>query len=322
VRHAAGLTRQLLAFSRKQIIEPRLLDVNVVVADMRAMLGRLIGEDVRILLGLQPGLALVRADRGQLEQVVMNLAVNVRDAMPEGGTLTIETSDVELDEDYARTHPSAKPGLYVALTVTDTGAGMTAEVQARVFEPFFTTKEVGKGTGLGLATVHGIVGRSGGSVNVYSEPDKGTSFKVYLPRAEVVETEVPAQLPVVRPYTGAHAVLVVDDALELRELAVKLLKRQGFMVLAAANVDEALLLLERNASIDVLLTDVVMPGVSGVELSRRLLLKRPALKVIYMSGYTEDAIVQRGVLEPGIAFLNKPFSSETLGQKIREVLGE
>ena len=317
---AAGLTRQLLAFSRKQIIEPTLLDLNVVVADMRAMLGRLIGEDVKVVLGLRPELALVKADRGQVEQIVMNLAVNARDAMPKGGTLTIETANVELDEHYAKTHLAVKPGPYVALTVTDTGTGMTPEVQARLFEPFFTTKEVGKGTGLGLATVHGIVTRSGGSVNVYSEVGKGTSFKVYFPRADAAEMVVDAPPPVARPRAGTQTVLVVEDAEGLRELARRLLERQGYTVLVAANADEALRLFEQNASIDVLLTDVVMPGASGPELTRQLVERRPALKVIYMSGYTEEAIVQHGVLNPGIAFLHKPFTSETLGRKIREVL--
>ena len=317
---AAGLTRQLLAFSRKEIIEPTLLDLNVVVADMRAMLGRLIGEDVKVVLGLRPELAPVKADRGQVEQIVMNLAVNARDAMPKGGTLTIETANVELDEHYAKTHLAVKPGPYVALTVTDTGTGMTPQVQARLFEPFFTTKEVGKGTGLGLATVHGIVTRSGGSVNVYSEVGRGTSFTVYFPRADAAEMVVDAPPPVARPRAGTETVLVVEDAEGLRELARRLLERQGYTVLVAANADEALRLFEQNASIDVLLTDVVMPGASGPELTRQLVERRPALKVIYMSGYTEEAIVQHGVLKPGIAFLHKPFTSETLGRKIREVL--
>jgi PAS domain S-box-containing protein len=318
--HAAALTRQLLAFSRKQIIEPTLLDLNVVVSDMRTMIGRLIGEHVKVVLSLRPALALVKADRGQLEQIVLNLAVNARDAMPTGGTLTIETANVELDEHYPKTHLAVEPGFYVALTVTDTGTGMTPQVQARLFEPFFTTKEVGKGTGLGLATVHGIVMRSGGSVNVYSEVGKGTSFKVYLPRADAAEMVVDARPPVARPHGGAETVLVVEDAEGLRGLTKRLLERQGYTVLLAANADEALHLFEGNASIDVLLTDVVMPGASGPELTKQLVERRPGLNVIYMSGYTEDAIVHHGVLDPGIAFLHKPFSSETLGRKIREVL--
>ena len=318
--HAAGLTRQLLAFSRKQIIEPTLLDVNVVVTELRAMLGRLIGEDVKVVLALRPALSLVKADRGQLEQIVLNLVVNARDAMPGGGTLTIETANVELDEHYPKTHLAVKPGPYVALTVSDTGTGMTPQVQARLFEPFFTTKEVGKGTGLGLATVHGIVLRSGGSVNVYSEVGKGTSFKVYFPRADASEKVRDLPTPVSRPHVGAETVLVVEDAEGLRELARRLLERQGYTVLVAAHADEATQLFDRNPSIDVLLTDVVMPGASGPELTKRLVERRPELKVIYMSGYTEEAIVQHGVVNPGIAFLHKPFTSQTLGAKIREVL--
>jgi PAS domain S-box-containing protein len=318
---AAGLTRQLLAFSRKQIIQPTLLDLNGVVNDMRAMLDRLIGEDVNVVLRVRADLPLVKADRGQIEQIVLNLVVNARDAMPKGGTLAIETANIELDEHYVATHPSVKPGPYVALTVTDTGTGISPSVQARLFEPFFTTKEVGKGTGLGLATVHGIVMRGGGSVNVYSEVGRGTSFKVYLPRADAAQMVIDAPPSVARPRSGAETVLVVEDADGLRELAGRLLRRQGYTVLLAANADEAVLLFEANASIGVLLTDVVMPGASGPELARQLMAQQPALKVIYMSGYTEDAIVHHGVLNPGIAFLQKPFTSQTLGAKIREVLG-
>jgi len=317
---AAGLTRQLLAFSRKQIIEPTLLDLNVVVADMRSMLGRLIGEDVNVVLGLGPELASVKADRGQVEQVVMNLAVNARDAMPNGGTLTIATANVELDEHYAEMHLAVKPGVYVALTVTDTGTGMTPEVQSRLFEPFFTTKDVGKGTGLGMATVYGIVTASGGSVGVYSEVGKGTAFNVYFPRAQAAEGLVVAPPPVNRRRAEGQTVLLVEDADGVRELTRRLLQRLGYTVLVAANADEALRLFEQHPSIDVLLTDVVMPGASGPELTKRLVEERRALRVIYMSGYTEDAIVQHGVLKPGIAFLHKPFTSEALGQKIREVL--
>ena len=317
---AAGLTRQLLAFSRKQIIEPTLLDLNAVVTDIRPMLARLIGEDVQIVLRLRHESALVNADRGQVEQVVMNLAVNARDAMPKGGTLTIETAHVELDEQYALTHLAAKPGHYVVITVTDTGTGMTPEVKARLFEPFFTTKEPGKGTGLGMATVHGIVTQSGGSVGVYSEVGKGTSFKVYFPRADATETAVDTPAPVAQPRAGTHTVLVVEDADGLRELARRLLQRQGYTVLIAGDAEEAVRLFRENPSIDVLLTDVVMPGASGPELTRQLVEQRPGLKVIYMSGYTEDTIVQHGVLKPGIAFLHKPFTSDTLGRKLREVL--
>ncbi len=317
---ATALTRQLLAFSRKQIIEPTLLDLNVVVADMQSMLGRIIQEDVKVVLALRPEPARVRADRGQVEQIVMNLAVNARDAMPEGGTLTIETANVELDEHYAAMHLSVKPGPYVVLTVTDTGTGMTPEVQARLFEPFFTTKEVGKGTGLGLATVHGIVTQSGGSVNVYSEAGWGSSFKVYFPRARGGETVVAAPEPVRRPHVGAQTILVVEDGEGLRNLIRRLLERQGYTVLVASNADEALRLSEQHASIGVLLTDVVMPGASGPELTRRLIERRPDLKVIYMSGYTEEAVGHHGALTPGIAFLPKPFTAETLGQKIRDAL--
>jgi len=317
---AAGLTRQLLAFSRKEIIEPKVLDVNVVVAAMETMLGRLIREDVKIVLALRPEVACIKADRGQVEQIVVNLAVNARDAMPKGGTLTIQTANVALDEHYPKTHLAVKPGPYVMLTVSDTGSGMTPQVQERLFEPFFTTKEVGKGTGLGLATVHGIVMRNGGTINVYSEVGKGTSFKVYFPTADASEIAVEAPPPVSRLRAGTHTVLIVEDVPGLRELAKRLLERQGYTVLVAADAEEALHLFERHASIDVLLTDIVMPGASGPELTRQLIERRPHLKVIYMSGYTEETIAHHGVLDPGVAFVHKPFTAEALGRKIREVL--
>ncbi len=317
---AAGLTRQLLAFSRKQIIELTLIDLNEIVATMRGMLGRLIGEDVTIELVLMPEPALVKADRGQLEQLVMNLAVNARDAMRNGGVLTLETACVDLDEHYEKTHFSVKAGRYVMLAVSDTGSGMTPEVRARLFEPFFTTKEVGKGTGLGLATVHGIVTRIGGTVNVYSEVGMGTSFKVYLPRVDADEGALGVAVPATSARTGTQTILVVEDAEGLRELSRRLLERLGYTVLVAANAADALRVFEDNPSIDVLLTDVVMPGGSGPQLSRELVERRPTLKVIYMSGYTDDAIVHHGVLNPGIALLNKPFTSEALSRKIREVL--
>jgi two-component system cell cycle sensor histidine kinase/response regulator CckA len=319
---AGGLTRQLLAFSRKQIIEPTLLELDAVVADMRSMLERLIGEDVKVVVVHAPERTLMKADRGQVEQILMNLAVNARDAMPGGGTLTIGTANVQLDEHYAGTHIGSVPGSYVVLTVTDTGTGMTPQVQARLFEPFFTTKELGKGTGLGLATVYGIATQGGGSVSVESEVGRGTSFNVYFPRVEAVEAVVEAPLPVARPRAGTQTVLVVEDEEGVRQLAKRLLERQGYVVLVAANADEALQLFEQQPSIDVLLTDVVMPDASGPELTSQLRERGPAPKVIYMSGYTEDSIVHRGVINPGIAFLHKPFNSDTLGQKVREVLGD
>jgi two-component system cell cycle sensor histidine kinase/response regulator CckA len=317
---AAGLTRQLLAFSRKQIVEPTLLDVNGIVTGMMEMLKRLIGEDMKIVLGLSPGLALVTADRGQLEQIVMNLAVNARDAMPVGGTLRIETANVEFDENYTSSHIALKRGSYIVLSVTDTGIGMTAEVQARLFEPFFTTKEAGRGTGLGLATVHGIVTQAGGGVTVDSEWGRGTSLKVYLPMASRAQGIVDAPLPVARPAAIGQTILVVEDEGGLRELTRRLLRSQGFNVLVAANAEEALAVVRQNSVIDVVLTDVVMPGASGPQLSRQLFETRPELRIVYMSGYTEDSIVHHGVLDPGIDFLHKPFSSDSLGRKLREVL--
>jgi len=315
----AGLTRQLLAFSRKQIIEPALLDLNVVIADMRSMLGRLIEEDVTVVLDSQPEPALVIADRGQVEQILMNLAVNARDAMPGGGTLTIQGVNADVDEHDSATHPTIKPGPYVVLTVTDTGTGMTPQVQARLFEPFFTTKAMGKGTGLGLATVHSIVARYGGSVEVSSEVGQGSSFRVYFPRAAAAEM-IAAPSPVPRPRGGTQTVLVVEDESALREVTRRMLVRLGYTVLVAANADQALRLFEQNGSIDVLVTDVVMPGASGVELTRKLLEGYPALQVIYMTGYTDDAIVEHGVLHPGVALLHKPFTSDALGRKVREAL--
>ncbi len=317
---AAGLTRQLLTFSRKQMIAPKVLDLNTVVSGVQKMLGRLMGEDVRVMLDLRPGLDLVMADPGQVEQIVMNLAVNARDAMPDGGTLTIETANVELDEHYARTHIAVKPGRYVQLIVSDTGTGMSPEIQSRLFEPFFTTKEPGKGTGLGLATVHGIVTRSGGTVGVYSEPGKGTTFIVYFPRVPAGATAPEEPRLGVETHAGGQTVLVVEDAAPLRELARRLLQREGYSVLVAANAAEALQTVEEHPSIDVVLTDVVMPGGSGPELTRQLVQQRTGLKVVYMSGYTEDAISHHGVLDPGIAFLHKPFSRESLAAKLREVL--
>jgi two-component system, cell cycle sensor histidine kinase and response regulator CckA len=318
----AALTRHLLAFSRKEIVEPALLDLTVVVGDMQGMLERLIREDVRIVLRLPAGLARIIGDRGQIEQIVLNLAVNARDAMPDGGTLTIETANAELDEAYARTHFPVTPGSYVILTVADTGCGIAPDVQARMFEPFFTTKAAGTGTGLGLATVHGIVARNGGSVTVQSEIGRGTTFTLYFRPAAGSESGAEPAPPGPRRRGGSETVLVVEDAEALRLLTTRMLQRRGYTVLVADNAAHALRLVEENPSIDVLLTDVVMPGTSGPELTKRLVERWPALKVIYMSGYTDETIIHHGVLNAGIAFLQKPFSSEALERKIREVLDE
>jgi len=317
---ASELTRQLLAFSRQQIIEPTLLDLNVILADMRPMLARLIREDVSVQLHVGRELALIKADRSQLEQIVINLAVNAQDAMPRGGTLTIEAANIELDEQYPGLHFVVAPGAYVVLTVKDSGTGMTPEVQARLFEPFFTTKDVGKGTGLGLATVHGIATRSGASVTVCTELGRGTSFQVYFPRAAPAEAIAGAAAEAASWRTGTETVLVVEDAEGLRELARRLLEKQGYTVLVAAEAVEAIRIFDENPSIAVILTDVVMPGPSGPELIKQLIQRRPRLEVIYMSGYTDEAIVQHGVLKPGIAFLHKPFTADALGRKMREVL--
>ena len=318
---ASSLTRQLLAFSRKEIISPTMLDLNAVALDIRKMLERLIGEDVAVVMRLHADATPVCADRGQIEQVILNLAVNARDAMPRGGVLTIETANVSLDEHYANAHFSVSPGLYACLMVSDTGTGMPPAVLQRLFEPFFTTKAPGKGTGLGLATIHGIVTRYGGSVHVYSEVGRGTTFKVYLPQAgdgAVAETAETRSGPI----TGSQTVLLVEDSDSLRALTSRLLARLGYTVLQAATADDAVAAFERHGAIDVILTDVVMPGRSGPELARELTDRQPSIKVLYMSGYTEETIVHHGVLDAGIAFINKPFSTETLGRKLRDVLSQ
>jgi signal transduction histidine kinase/ActR/RegA family two-component response regulator len=318
---AAELTRQLLAFSRKQVLEPVVLDLNAVTADMKDMLGRLIGEDIALLTTPTPGLGRVTADRGQIEQVIMNLAVNARDAMPQGGRLILETANVDLDDDYLRRHVGARPGPHVMLAVSDTGTGIPREIQSQIFEPFFTTKEPGKGTGLGLATVYGIVKQSGGYIEVDSEPGRGTTFRIYLPRcdAEPVAAERGS-----RPEVGAggtETILLVEDEEGVRELARDILRASGYTVLEARNGAEALLLCERHQGpLDLLLTDVVMPRMSGRELAERLTPLRPDLSVLYMSGYTDDAVIRHGVLGAGTAFLQKPFTPVTLVQRVRETL--
>jgi hypothetical protein len=318
---AGSLTRQLLAFSRQQVLQPRTLDLNEVVSGLHSMLRRLIGEDIDLRTTAAPDLGRVLADPGQIEQVIMNLAVNARDAMPRGGKLTIETANVALDAIYARTHEVVKPGPYVLLAVSDTGTGMDADVRSHLFEPFFTTKAKGHGTGLGLATVYGIVKQSGGYIWVYSEPGQGTAFKIYLPRAEGKAAgrsaaERPAEAP-----GGSETILLVEDEDVVRSLAREILEAYGYTVLEATRGEEALEASARHRGpIDLLLTDVIMPGGSGREAAERLAPGRPGMKVLYMSGYTNDAIVHHGVLAPGVAFLQKPFSPQALARKVREVL--
>jgi PAS domain S-box-containing protein len=313
---AASLTRQLLAFSRKQVLQPKVLDVNTVVANMGRMLRRVIGEDVDLVVVARPGLARVNADPGQLEQVILNLAVNARDAMPGGGRLTIETADVELDDDYRKRHPVVAPGRHIMLAVTDTGVGMDATVRERIFEPFFTTKEVGKGTGLGLSTVYGIVKQSGGTIWVYSEPGHGTTFKIYLPSVnEVPETEA-APIP---PRGGSETVLLCEDEPDLRELTREVLEEYGYRVIEARDGKEALEVAKGfGERIDLLLTDVVMPRMNGSELAATLTRER-GVRVLYMSGYTETSMV-RGAAAPGAGFLQKPFSPVVLARAVRELL--
>jgi PAS domain S-box-containing protein len=319
---AAGLTRQLLAFSRKQVLELKVLNLNTVVAEMDKMLRRLIGEDVDLVTMLNEDLGQVKADPGQLEQVIMNLAVNARDAMPQGGKLTIETANVELDETYAHQHLEAQPGSYVMLAVSDTGAGMDPETMSHIFEPVFTTKEQGKGTGLGLSTLYGIVKQSGGHTWVYSEIGRGTTFKVYLPRVEE-SVEIFEPDPVrLKQHQAVETILLVEDEERVRELVRTLLQEEGYTVLVAQNGDEALRLCQQyDGPAHLLVTDMVMPGgMNGRQLAERLTSLYPKLKVLYMSGYTGEAIVRQGVLEHNLAFLQKPFSLVGLIRKVREVL--
>ncbi|PYY00916.1 MAG: hypothetical protein DMG64_15860 [Acidobacteria bacterium] len=317
---AASLTRQLLAFSRQQVLAPKVLDLNLVVHNMDKLLHRLLGEDIDLFTVLEQGLGRVKADPGQVEQVVMNLAVNARDAMPQGGKLTIETVNIDLDEAYVRDHPAVKAGRYVMIAVSDNGTGMPDKVKSRIFEPFFTTKEVGKGTGLGLSTVYGIVKQSGGYIWVYSEVDRGSTFKVYLPRVDApVEAPISRSLQPARH--GSETVLLVEDEDGVRSLIRQVLHKHGYNVLEARNSGEALLMCERHpGKIDMLLTDVVLQQMSGRELAERLLKLRPEMKVLYVSGYADDAIVHHGVLTAGMAFLQKPFTTEALARKIRYVL--
>jgi two-component system cell cycle sensor histidine kinase/response regulator CckA len=320
---AAELTRQLLAFSRRQVLQPKILDLNAMVTKMGPMLRRLIGKDIDLSIDLFPSLSRVKADPGQIEQVIVNLAVNARDAMPDGGRITIATADAELSTAYAVAHPEVHPGPHVLLSVADTGQGMSDETQAHLFEPFFTTKERGKGTGLGLATVYGIVQQSGGHIRVNSAADRGSTFLIYLPRVEASEDGAQgADRPLLSHVSpGTETVLLAEDEEVLRRLAREILSGNGYKVLEAGNGREALLLSEAHrGKIHLLLTDVVMPKMSGRELGERIRLQRPDLRILYMSGYTDDDILRRGILEDGIPFLQKPFTPEALARKVREVL--
>jgi PAS domain S-box-containing protein len=317
---AATLTRQLLAFSRKQLLELKVVDVNTVIGDMERLLRPLIGENIGLVTRLSPDAGRTRADAGQLEQVIMNLVVNAKDAMPEGGKITVQSSDVTVRQNF-REHRFIQPGRYVVLSVSDTGHGMDKETQSRIFEPFFTTKEKGKGTGLGLSTVYGIVKQSGGYVFAQSEPGAGTTFNIYLPRVEDSPEELSPAKFQENEKGGCETVLLVEDEDSVRELVRETLAARGYHVLEAENGESGLRVAEAHGDgIDILITDVVMPGMGGRELAKRLLQIRPDLGVLYLSGYTEDTILHQGALDPGTAFLQKPFTLQNLARKVREVL--
>jgi CheY-like chemotaxis protein len=308
----------LLAFSRKQLLELKVVDINAIVADMERLLRPLIGENIELATRLAPDLGRTRADSGQIEQVIMNLVVNSKDAMPKGGKITISTSNARLDDDFPN---YMKPGSYILLSVCDSGLGMDKETQARIFEPFFTTKEKGKGTGLGLSTVYGIIKQSGGYIFAQSEPAHGTTFRIYLPQVdEILESSHPAYSPA-PDAGGSETVLLVEDEESVRQLVRETLEAKGYKVLEADNGEAALQLAHTHqGGIDMLITDVVMPGMSGRELALQLCSSSASLRVLYLSGYTEDSIVHQGVLDTGTAFLQKPFTLQTLSRKVREVL--
>jgi PAS domain S-box-containing protein len=320
-RRAAALTRQLLAFSRKQVLEPRIIDVNDVVSNLDKMLRSLISENIELKTDLADNLAAARADPNQIEQVIMNLAINARDAMPDGGTVTIETRNATLDDAYAAQHVSVIPGEYVMLAVSDTGCGMDQKTQARIFEPFFTTKPPGRGTGLGLSTVYGIVKQSGGNIWLYSEPGKGTTFKIYLPAIAALPEDIGKAAPAEAVQRGGGTVLVVEDDEQLRRLTHRALAGQGYTVLEADRGSTALDIARRHkGQIDLLLTDVIMPDTNGRKLAETIQAARPGIRVLYMSGYPDGAIASHGMLEPGVAYLAKPFTTEAITRRVREVL--
>jgi PAS domain S-box-containing protein len=318
---ATSLTRRLLAFSRRQILDMKVLDLNTIIRELDKMLRRVIGEDIELVTFLSDGLGTVKTDLGWMEQVIMNLVVNARDAMSSGGKLIVETTNVELGESYVHSHVAVKPGHYVMLSVSDTGVGMTPEVKERVFEPFFTTKDKGKGTGLGLSTVYGIVKQSGGDIGVHSEPGLGTTFKIYLPRVDESLEEMREKVTGKELPHGGETILVVEDEEDVRGLAVRVLERQGYTVLETSCGDDALVLMrERKEPIHMILTDVVMPRMNGRQLAERLIPLHPKMKVLYMSGYADNAIVHHSVLEEGVNYIQKPFSIDELARKVREVL--
>jgi two-component system, cell cycle sensor histidine kinase and response regulator CckA len=320
-RRAAALTRQLLAFSRKQVLEPRIIDVNSVVSNLDKMLRSLISENIELKTELADDLAAARADPNQIEQVIMNLAINARDAMPEGGTVTIETRNATLDEAYAAQHVSVIPGEYVMLAVSDTGCGMDEKTKSRIFEPFFTTKPAGRGTGLGLSTVYGIVKQTGGNIWLYSEPGKGTTFKIYLPAIAALPEDIGKVAPAEAARPGRGTVLVVEDDEQLRRLTHRALAGHGYTVLEADRGSTALDIARRHkGQIDLLLTDVIMPDTNGRKLAETIQAARPGLRVLYMSGYPDGAIASHGMLEPGVAYLAKPFTTEAVTRRVREVL--
>jgi len=320
---ARDLTRQLLAFSRRQLMRPEVLDLTEIVRGLEPMLRRVLGEDIDLTISMDQPTSLIKADPGQIQQIIMNLAVNARDAMPDGGKLWIETSDVVLDEEHVRGHLGAQPGRHVSLSVSDTGVGIDDDTRARIFEPFFTTKPKGKGTGLGLSTVLGIVQQSGGHVTVESRPNEGSAFRIFLPRTSETRTPPPAAREPRPPTTrrGTETVLLVEDEGQLRVLARDILRGAGYQVFDAPNAAEAIKAAQRHAGpIHLLVTDVVMPHIGGRELARRLTVDRPRMRVLYMSGYTDDAIVQHGIIDPSIAFLPKPITPDALLGKVRETL--
>jgi PAS domain S-box-containing protein len=320
-QRAASLTSQLLAFSRKQILQPKVLKLNTVVTDMSVMLRRLIGEDIELIEVAQPDLGTISADPGQIQQIIMNIAVNARDAMPQGGRFTIETANIDLDESYCRRHPALKAGPHVMMALSDNGVGMDTATQSHIFEPFFTTKEKGKGTGLGLSTVYGIVNQSNGSISVYSEPGKGTTFKVYFPRLGGTVIAAPAKIRSGEVIRGGETVLIAEDESSVRALIARVLRERGYTVLEAPDGMEALRVArDCSGNIDLIVTDVVMPKLSGTELVSQLETTKPGIKALYLSGYTDSSIVHHGLLGPKVAFLQKPFTIERLARKVREVI--